>query len=80
VWNKPAGGFFLTVSLPFEFGRDELRSCAADHGVIVTPMSFFALRAERTRQVRLSFSSVEPADIREGLRRSAGFVRSHAGR
>jgi DNA-binding transcriptional MocR family regulator len=38
-------------------------------------MCFFCVGDGRARQVRLSFSSVEPDVIREGVRRFARFVR-----
>jgi (S)-3,5-dihydroxyphenylglycine transaminase len=75
-WNSPAGGFFLTVTLPFVFGRPELRRCAAEFGVIVCPMQFFCLAGERERQIRLSFSYVEPAAIGRGIERLGAFVRA----
>lgn len=73
-WNRPKGGFFLTVSLPFEFTPERLAECARDSGVIVCPMSFFALTAGRERQVRLSFSYVTGEQIEEGIGRFARFV------
>jgi (S)-3,5-dihydroxyphenylglycine transaminase len=74
-WNRPAGGFFLTVTLPFAFGQRELRDCAARHGVIVCPMRFFSLGGSRAEQIRLSFSYVGPAAIADGIDRLGGFVR-----
>jgi (S)-3,5-dihydroxyphenylglycine transaminase len=65
-WRSPAGGFFLPMTLPFDVGEEEARRCAERHGVIVSPMQFFCVGAERRRQVRLSFSYVEPPAIREG--------------
>lgn len=73
-WNRPEGGFFLTVWLPFEFDDECLQACARE-GVIVCPMSFFALSPGRERQVRLSFSYVTEAQIEEGIERFARFVR-----
>ncbi|MES1245448.1 MAG: PLP-dependent aminotransferase family protein [Acidobacteriota bacterium] len=74
-WNRPEGGFFLTLNLPFDFDEECLQSCARDHGVIVCPISFFALAGGREREVRLSFSYVTPEQIEEGIRRFAGFVK-----
>jgi (S)-3,5-dihydroxyphenylglycine transaminase len=73
-WNRPEGGFFLTVWLPFEFDDECLQACARQ-GVIVCPMSYFALSEGRERQVRLSFSYVTEAQIEEGIGRFADFVR-----
>jgi (S)-3,5-dihydroxyphenylglycine transaminase len=70
TWNRPAGGFFLTVELPFEFGAQAVTECATQHGVIVMPMSFFALDGSQNRRVRLAFSAMTDAQIRAGV---AGF-------
>jgi (S)-3,5-dihydroxyphenylglycine transaminase len=74
-WNRPAGGFFLTLDLPFEFTGECLEACARDYGVVVCPMSFFALTPGRERQVRLAFSYVTGEQIAEGIGRLARFVR-----
>ncbi len=77
-WNRPEGGFFLTVSLPFSFGAAELDACARDFGVIVCPMPFFEVlpgRGGREREIRLSFSYISEARIEEGIARLARFVR-----
>ncbi|MEA2691812.1 MAG: (S)-3,5-dihydroxyphenylglycine transaminase [Acidobacteriota bacterium] len=77
-WNRPEGGFFLTLSLPFDFTEERLTVCARDYGVIVCPMSFFSILGEkggRNREIRLSFSYVTPAQIEEGIARLARFVR-----
>jgi (S)-3,5-dihydroxyphenylglycine transaminase len=78
-WNRPEGGFFLTVSLPFAFGAAELDACARDFGAIVCPMPFFEVlpgRGGREREIRLSFSYVSEARIAEGIARLARFVAS----
>jgi (S)-3,5-dihydroxyphenylglycine transaminase len=77
-WNRPEGGFFLILTLPFEFTDDDLTACARDYGVIVCPLRFFALSPGRERQVRLSFSYVTEEQIEEGITRLARFVRDRA--
>jgi (S)-3,5-dihydroxyphenylglycine transaminase len=74
-WRTPAGGFFLPMKLPFDFGPAELRQCALDHGVIVSPMRFFCVGPPRTHEIRLSFSSVSRHEIATGIDRLAAFVR-----
>jgi (S)-3,5-dihydroxyphenylglycine transaminase len=74
-WNRPKGGFFITVTLPFPFGRAELLACAANFGVIVCPMRFFMLGPGREQQVRLSFSCLDKEQIHTGVRQFAAFVR-----
>lgn len=73
-WNRPEGGFFMTVSLPFEFGRDQAQCCANDYGVLTMPLSFFALDHAEDRRVRLAFSNSDPDRIRAGVARFARFV------
>jgi (S)-3,5-dihydroxyphenylglycine transaminase len=79
-WNKPTGGFFIVMTLPFEFSAEELERCARDFGVIVSPMIYFALSAGRACQIRLSFSYVDAPVIDEGVRRLATFVRDEVRR
>jgi (S)-3,5-dihydroxyphenylglycine transaminase len=78
-WNRPEGGFFLAVDLPFEFTDECLMACARDYGVIVCPMRFFSLTPGRERQVRLAFSYVTGEQISDGIDRFARFVRSRVG-
>jgi len=73
-WNRPTGGFFLTVTLPFEFNAELLRICAADYGVICCPMSLFSLSQDRKHQIRLSFSYVAKEEIEQGIRQFSRFV------
>lgn len=76
TWNKPEGGFFLTLDLPFVFGRDEVYRCAQEYGVICMPLSFFAINKcdEFEKRVRLAFSDVTVKDIESGIERLAEFV------
>lgn len=77
-WNRPRGGFFVTVRLPFAFDEGCLRSCAEHYGVLVSPMSYFSLLPGREDQVRLSFSYVTPPQIELGVERFVRFVRDRA--
>lgn len=74
-WNRPAGGFFITVSLPFAFDEACFRVCAQEYGILCCPMSFFSPSSGREHQVRLSFSYVSSEQIDEGIKRLARFVR-----
>ncbi|GAB2879608.1 PLP-dependent aminotransferase family protein [Pseudoduganella ginsengisoli] len=75
TWNVPQGGFFLVLKLPFDFGAEEADICARQFGVIVMPLSFFALAPGHERHVRLAFSNVGEEAIAEGVKRFAAFVR-----
>src|SRR5262249_46841739 len=66
-WNRPGGGFFLTVHLPFAFTKERMRTCAERYGVICCPMTFFSLLDKCEDQVRLSFSSVSHEQIERGI-------------
>jgi len=78
-WNRPGGGFFLTVDLPFAFDDDCVHRCAHCYGVVCCPMSLFSLAGGREAQIRLSFSYVTPEEIDEGVERLGRFVRDHCG-
>lgn len=73
-WNTPQGGFFLTLHLPFEFGRAEMMHCAASFGVLITPMTFFSLDDSQRNQVRISYSNLKPQEIVAGVRRLSDYV------
>ncbi len=74
-WNRPKGGFFLSVDLPFPFTAEIMQVCAQEYGVICCPMTFFSLLGRCQNQVRLSFSYVSPDEIRQGIIRFWRFVR-----
>jgi (S)-3,5-dihydroxyphenylglycine transaminase len=73
-WSRPKGGFFLTVALPFAMTDADVERCAAEHGVIVCPLRWFATSG-RDREIRLSFSDTNPEAIAIGVARLGGFVR-----
>jgi (S)-3,5-dihydroxyphenylglycine transaminase len=73
-WNRPAGGFFLSVDLPFEVEARHVSECALAHGVLMMPMAFFALDDSQNRRMRLSFSAVSPGEIRQGIRALGDYI------
>jgi (S)-3,5-dihydroxyphenylglycine transaminase len=79
-WNRPGGGFFLTVELPFDFGKEQMQQCAEHYGVICCPMQFFSLLGRCKNQVRLSFSYVSEEEIKTGIARFGAFVRAEVTR
>lgn len=74
TWNRPVGGFFVVLNVPFEADTVALGRSARDHGVIWTPMRFFHPDGGGTRQLRLSISSLSPSRLLEGARRLCDFV------
>ncbi|MER6079107.1 PLP-dependent aminotransferase family protein [Streptomyces sp. NPDC001833] len=79
-WNEPAGGFFLTVDVPFPADNAALVRSAEEHGVIWTPMSYFYPQGGGEHSLRLSVSYLTQADIAEGTARLARFIASEAAR
>lgn len=73
-WNRPEGGFFVVVTVPFAADIAALERAAADFEVLWTPMSDFYVDGGGTRQLRLSCSAVPPELVDEGIRRLAAFV------
>lgn len=75
TWNVPSGGFFVVVGVEFETTMALLEHSANAHGVLWTPMGQFYSDLRPTRQLRLSFSALGPADIEIGLDRLEAFIR-----
>ena len=75
-WNKPVGGFFMSMEIPFAMTNELLKECVEKFGVIVCPMSFFYIDEEQgTRQMRLAFSNLSAEKIKEGIGRLANFIK-----
>lgn len=73
-WNSPTGGFFLTLTVPFDATDALLEHSAGTHGVLWTPMRYFYADNGGTRQIRLSFSQVTEQQIDLGLDRLRALV------
>jgi (S)-3,5-dihydroxyphenylglycine transaminase len=73
-WNKPSGGFFLAVQVPFRVDDAALTRSAQDFGVIWTPMKYFYPAGGGDYAIRLSISYLTPAEIQEGVARLARFI------
>ena len=73
-WNRPDGGFFLTLDVGFEADEDALRRSAEDYGVLWTPMRYFHPGGGGARSIRLSVSSVPLDILAGGVERLARFV------
>ncbi|MER5936406.1 PLP-dependent aminotransferase family protein [Streptomyces sp. NPDC001928] len=73
-WNRPDGGFFVVVDVPFAADHQALELSARAFGVLWTPMCDFHLDGGGTRQLRLSCSAQSPEAITEGIARLAAFI------
>jgi DNA-binding transcriptional MocR family regulator len=78
-WNRPTGGFFLTVTVPFVADNAALARSAENFGVLWTPMSYFYPGGGGECSLRLSTSYLTPAEIEEGIGRLARFIESEMG-
>ena len=78
-WNAPAGGFFITMRVPFGTDNAALARAAEDFGVIWTPMRYFYPWGGGDQGLRLSISYLTPAEIEEGVTRLAAFIEAEAG-
>jgi (S)-3,5-dihydroxyphenylglycine transaminase len=77
-WNRPAGGFFLTLRVPFRADVAALTRSAEQFGVLWTPMSYFHPWGGGSHALRLSISYLSHPEIEEGTARLASFVESRA--
>ena len=76
TWTEPAGGFSLLVTLPAGLDAAALLPRALARGVAYTPGAAFFVDGAGERTLRLSFSSVAPGRIGEGVRRLAETIRA----
>lgn len=76
AWNTPAGGFFITLTLPFNISDAELYECAGAYNVIWTPMSYFYIGQSLSNSIRLSFSYVTKEQIDNGIKSFSQFVKA----
>ena len=74
-WNRPTGGFFVTLKTTVNLDHGALRQCAVEHGVLWTPMRDFYDGHEGDQAMLLSYSFVPTGQIREGVARLRRFLR-----
>ncbi|WP_460465371.1 aminotransferase-like domain-containing protein [Arthrobacter pigmenti] len=70
-WTRPAGGFFVWVTLPEDINTYPLLQKAIDAGVVFIPGAAFSPSDEPSHNLRLAFSAVSGDEIAEGVRRLA---------
>jgi (S)-3,5-dihydroxyphenylglycine transaminase len=74
TWTVPSGGFFIVVTVPFAVDDALLEKSAHEYGVLWTPMSHFYDGDAPIHALRLSCSSVAPAQIDAALDRLAALI------
>ena len=75
-WNRPEGGMFLWVDLPNGVDSMELLQAAIAQNVAFVPGAPFYANEPRMNCLRLSFVTVPPAKIDEGIARLAALIRA----
>lgn len=73
-WNSPAGGFFITLTVPFPVDDRLLDHSAREHRVLWTPMHHFHGDGRPLPHLRLSVSLLTPDEIERGLDRLVAFI------
>jgi 2-aminoadipate transaminase len=73
-WTKPEGGMFIWVTLPDHIDSMELLDAAVAQHVAFMPGRPFYANAPATNTLRLSFVTVPPEKIREGIARLGRLV------
>jgi 2-aminoadipate transaminase len=74
-WTHPQGGLFIWVTLPEYIDTTDLLALALDEHVAFVPGRAAFLDGRGSNSMRLNFSGVGEADIREGVRRIGEVVR-----
>lgn len=76
TWNHPEGGMFVWANLPKQIDTMQLLEAAVAENVAFVPGApFYAHDADRSA-LRLSFVTVPPARIDEGVARLAALIRA----
>lgn len=77
-WNRPDGGFFTVLTVPFTADEAALERSAREFGVLWTPMAAFFPPGAGHDRLRLSSSYLTPDQLQEGATRLAAFLRAEA--
>jgi 2-aminoadipate transaminase len=75
-WVVPRGGMFLWVTLPEQMDADEMFQEAIERNVAYVAGSAFFPTGGGHNTMRLNFSYSSNEEIREGIKRLAGLIRS----
>ncbi len=78
-WNHPEGGMFIWVKLPSTIDSMTLLDKAIAQNVAFVPGAPFFANDPQANTLRLSFVTVPPEKIREGIARLGALIRDAAG-
>lgn len=68
-WARPRGGFYVWCDLPSALAASHLSAEAARQGVCYLPGSACGAQATTVEHLRLNFTALAPAELREGGKR-----------
>lgn len=71
TWTRPAGGFFVWLTLPEGIDTYPLLHKGIDAGVVFVPGAAFSAAEGPSNKLRLAFSAVPSDALREGVKRLA---------
>jgi 2-aminoadipate transaminase len=74
TWTRPAGGFYVWVTLPGDLDAKVMLPRAVTERVAYVPGTAFYADAQGRSNLRLSYCYPTPERIREGVRRLAGVL------
>ncbi len=74
TWTRPAGGFFVWMTLPEGLNSKAILPRAVAERVAFVPGTGFYSDGGGSQHMRLSYCYPEPERIREGVRRLAGVI------
>jgi len=75
TWNRPEGGMFIWVNLPAQIDSMKLLATAVDNHVAFVPGAPFFADDAQQNTLRLSFVTVPPEKIEEGVARLGKLLR-----
>jgi 2-aminoadipate transaminase len=73
-WSEPTGGMFTWLRMPDHVDSLALRPAATEAGVAYVPGRPFYVDGGGANEMRLSFSSLDEAQLAEAARRLAGVI------
>ncbi|MGP5293271.1 aminotransferase-like domain-containing protein [Corynebacterium casei] len=75
-WRTPQGGFFIWVDVPENIDTPSLLDEAMDEGILYIPGTAFFLDGRGRNSLRLAYSQVDEATLREGARRLGAILQN----
>ena len=76
TWTRPVGGMFLWVRLPEGMDAQVLLAEAVERGMAFVPGAPFYADEAETNTLRLSYVTVSPEQIRQGVAALAAAIRA----